>query len=398
MKKEQTVISQPVLDVIKQALWKSGKSEANQEIYEELKKQALSALPADILSSLSMPEDLRHMWQKDIFQRIAYNANYLHEQEALPISVPYVILKGTAAAKYYPRPEFRAMGDIDIMPRRKDYQAVCDMLLAAGYMEIVVDSHSESARHREFKKGKIIVEVHAYFASLNNPFQAEYLDNLIIQNINPSHVLPDLINGLVLLEHISQHLEHGLGLRQIIDWMMFVNKCLPETEWPAFRVLAQHCGLEHLAIVTTKMCELYLGLPVRKWCAAADEALCTRLMEYVLSCGNFGNKWDIDSRKSIKIWMFSPRPKAFFSLLQKYGLENWKSAQTNSFLRPFAWLYQIGRYICKGSTRKESVSKLRNEYAEAKQRNALLDALDVKQTSKGLAVYKNGKYVKNGRP
>ena len=43
-------------------------------------------------------------------------------------------------------------------------------------------------------------------------------------------VLHTLLNGLVLIFHIDQHLRSGLGLRQIIDWMMYVHKPTAE-EW-----------------------------------------------------------------------------------------------------------------------------------------------------------------------
>ena len=94
----------------------------------------------------------------------------------------------------------------------------------------------------------------------------------------------------MILEHISQHLENGLGLRQIIDWMMFVHKCLPDENWPEFQVLASNIGMETLAIVMTRMCELHLGLPERMWCKSADNELCGQLMDYILACGNFGEK------------------------------------------------------------------------------------------------------------
>ena len=308
----------------------------------------------------------------------------------MPITVPYVILKGTEAAKYYPYPEYRAMGDIDIMTQREDFETACDMLISAGYEEL----NNGELRHREFIKNGIIIEVHRYFASLNDPRQAEYLDDLIIENINPSHVLPDMVNGLVLLEHISQHLEHGLGLRQILDWMMFVNECLPDQKWPEFREMAQNIGLEKLAITATRMCEIYLSLPDRRWCSNADDNLCEDFMEYVVNAGNFGNKWENESRAGTKVLTYSRTPQAAFRLLQKNGLKNWRLAQEHPSLRPLAWIYQAGMYLAKGFGRKNAASKLKEEFESARNRNALLDGLGVKQTSKGLAVYKDGKYVK----
>lgn len=379
-----------LFDVIKYALWNTGIAAADQEIYDEMKTHAIAALPGSVLMDLSLSPELLKDWEKEIVRHVAQYYHFVHAQSVLPISVPYVILKGTSAAQYYPYPEYRAMGDIDIMTRREDYEAACQMLLAHGYKEIIDE---KDTRHREFEKRNIIVEVHAYFASLNDPAQAKYLDDLIIENINPSHVLPDLVNGLVLLEHISQHMEHGLGLRQIIDWMMFVDKCLPDEKWPEFQVMAENIGLIQLAKVSTRMCEMYLGLPFRKWCSDVDEVLCLSLIDYIFNCGNFGNKWKEEGTRS-KLITYSRSPKAALELFMDAGVQNWKAAQKYRILRPLAVMYQAGRYFLKGITQKGSVFALKSELDEAKQRNKMFDALGVKQRSKGLVVYKDGMYVK----
>lgn len=380
-----------LFNVVKLALWNAGSAAADQDIFEEMKAHAIAALPAPVLPELSISPELSKAWEKEIIRRVSQYYRFAQVQSALPLSVPYAVLKGISAAQYYPYPEYRAMGDIDIMTRREDYEAACQMLLANGYNEII---NEENIRHREFEKRNIIVEVHAYFASLNDPAQAKYLDDLIIENINPSHVLPDLVNGLVLLEHISQHLEEGLGLRQIIDWMMFADKCLPDEKWPEFQEMARNVGLERLAVTATRMCEIYLGLPEKKWAAKADAALCEQLMDYVMASGNFGNKQQDHDKPGTALFPYARTPKALFSLLQESGRKNWKAARNHPALRPLAWIYQAGRYLVKGIGRKAAFSKLRSEFETAKQRNALFDALGVKQTSKGLVVYQDGEYKK----
>ena len=92
---------------------------------------------------------------------------------------------------------------------------------------------------------------------------------------------------MVLIEYINQHLEEGFGLHQIIEWMLLVDKWLSNENWDFFWVLLQKTGLEKLAITTTKMCEMYLGLSSRNWCNKADKKLCTELMDYFLASGSF---------------------------------------------------------------------------------------------------------------
>lgn len=378
--------------LIQASLWgNTGQSlTVNNDDYEEMKAQAIVALPASLLPKLEISVALRNDWNKTILQQVAYYANCKYAQSNLPMTVPYVILKGTSAAQYYPHPEYRAMGDIDVMTNHEDFDIAYQELLAGGYKII-----SEHPREIGFQKNGILVELHRSFASFSEPKLAQYFDDLIIDNINPSHVLPDLINGLVLIEHIYKHLRGGLGLRQIIDWMLFVNRCLPDEKWPDFREVVRKFDLETFTIATTRMCEIYLGLPDRNWCKNADEELCNQLMEYVLNSGNFGNKRTDDSSKTESVIVYARTPKATFKMLQKQGLINWKSAQKHKFLRPFAWIYQAGRYIIKGIWREDSLKTLRMEYSAAQKRKAMFDALGVSKSAEECAVFKDGHYVRH---
>lgn len=297
----------------------------------------------------------------------------------IPITVPYAVLKGTTASQYYPYPEYRSLGDIDIITRKEDYDKAYQELVDNGYKII-----KKLDREVGFEKNGVVVELHRFFASLKDHRQAQYLDDLIVNNIDDTHVLPDEINGLVLLEHIYQHLENGLGFRQIIDWMMFVDKCLPDDKWQSFQRMAEKIGLERLAVVTTKMCEMYLGLPKREWCNKADTLLCKQLIDYISACGNFGVSRSDSISTGDNVFYMSFTRKSFFSLLQTRGLENWKAAHY-SILRPFAWIYQLFRYIKRGIYRENASSNIIMEYKSAKQRNNLFRKLGVRQGKRGFA-------------
>lgn len=385
-----------ILNLLISAIWDLSvpEKEISDDMYQELRYHAIATLFASKLNEYKMSESLRSKWRNHILQAIAYYTNYMHVQNALEITVPYVILKGTSAAQYYKYPMLRSMGDIDIITNHNDYKSACEMLLCSDYKEILNHPETEYERHRLFSKNGIIVEIHSYFSMLNDPKKAEFFDNQIICNINSTHVLPDEINGLVLLEHINQHMEEGLGLRQIIDWMMFVDKCLPDDSCSSFLELTEKTGLYNLAIITTRMCELFLGLSHRKWCENADDNLCKELLDYIFSCGNFGKKKTSESDIGQKIFARARSPRAIIKLLQERGLINWKLLHKYQLLRPFAWLYQIYRYLRKGFGRDKAVIKLKSEYEAAKRRNALFDELGIRQASKGIVVYKDGKYVK----
>ena len=375
-----------LLQVIRRALWGTGEARGDREILMEMKAHAIAALPAHALKSMSLPDDLLKEWKILVYrQMVSYDA-YLHAQKNLPITVPYVILKGTTAAQYYPWPELRNTGDIDIITRHEDYDTACRQVLDNGFVEITGKVDRERKRHREFAKGSTHVEIHLFFASMNDPVKAEKFEDLILKNINDSHVLPHLVNGLVLLEHINQHLQEGLGLRQIIDWMMFVDRELPDEKWPEFRKMAVDTGLEKLAVTATRMCEMELGLKEHAWCRNADEALCRDLMEYVLACGNFGTKRTEEEKTALGRAEKIRHPVKTIRELQQMGVRNWKKAK-NPLLRPWAWLWQ-------GMRVAENTTGLVEGYGEKKKLNKMLDDLEVLRIEKGLVYFEDGRYVR----
>ena len=380
-----------ILRLIRHALWGTeGTSFAiSSEEYEELKNHTVLSLLTPVIKHISMPPELRKAWNELAVQQLNYNVNMAHLQANLPLRVPYVILKGTSAARYYPHPEYRTMGDIDLMTRREDLNKAYHQMVEGGY-DVLKSAEKEIC----LVQNGTVVELHRRFATLSDPKKAKCMDDMIIDHINDSRILPDAFNGLTILEHINQHLEGGLGLRQIIDWMMFVNQCLTDEKWPEFKQLTEKIGLTNLAVTTTRMCEIYLGLPRQQWCSGADEDLCEQLLDYVLLCGNFGNKKTTDKAISENAFAYARSPRTVFRMLQRQGVENWNAARRFSVLRPFAWIYQAFRYAHRGLKRDRAVTKIKSEYSNAMKRRKMFEVLGVNMTSKGIAVLKDGKYVK----
>ena len=132
-------------------------------------------------------------------------------------------------------------------------------------------------------------------------------------------MLPETENGLVLLVHLGHHLYTGLGLRQVLDWMMYCHNCLDAERWNRFRVHAQKLGLERLALVVTRLCVKYFGLQA-SWCGEGDgtEDL---LMDSIIRAGNFGKK--IGNGLPVERTMINFKKEGIFRYLQRAGEYNW---------------------------------------------------------------------------
>lgn len=374
------------------------------EVCDELSMHAISGLFSEQLPTLDLPPDVLAFWKKRCLRQFSGGMQLRRAQAELVAllkaeNIPFAILKGTAAAMYYPDPSLRIMGDVDVFVRPADFERVLAFLEQNGYRR--TDPDEDNFRHTQVQKDGARFEVHRHFSHLNDAAHARYIDGRIegalsrvewiSDDMGEFPVLPDVTNGLVLLEHVAHHLEGGLGLRQIIDWLAYAKCCLSDTAWhDEFAAAASACGLDTLAITLTRMGQLFLGLPTAHitWCADADEALCGQLMDLVYDYGNFGSK-DVVGNRVATVMGTAKTPTSFFRYLQEVGCRNWAAAKRHRWLRPFAWVYQLVRFAARGVKNAASMPSVKESVQKTKQRDQLFEQLGVYRGAKGAAKPKN---------
>lgn len=384
----------PALAMIRAALW-GGKPEVGADtdwirVFKDLKDQACGALAVDALAGAQgLDPGLGRQWMLYAMNNIRKWERVMKAQAALTAlleeaGIPFVILKGFAAAMYYPKPEYRAMGDVDLIVAPEDFDRAEQVMAEKGYALNVRDYE----RHHEFQKDGVEFELHRTYAVMADPKAARSLDRKIFEGLAKARtvtlgkysapVLEDETNGLVLLVHINQHMETGLGLRQIIDWMLFVDQYLDDAAWKAgFGAAAEAIGLKTLAVTVTRMCQLYLGLREDiTWCRGAEADLCDEVMLLTMEWGNFGQKVG-DSAKTVPILNAMRKLTEVPAMLQSRGCENWKALEKHPWLKPFAWLYQLCRYIKKGLTRPHPIRSLLADIKNAGREDDIMTRLGI---------------------
>ena len=227
----------------------------------------------------------------------------------------------------------------------------------------------------------MIFELHHHFSNEVNieDYLIEGLKHPVTASIDGHEfpMLPKLANGLVLLDHMRQHLRSGLGLRQVIDWMMYVYRNLDDDFWNLeFMEVTKEKDMYILAITATRMCQLYLGLPeTTTWCKSADDKLCEQLIECLLVSGNFGRK--NAQGNSVETVSTSIKQKGLFCWLQYAGEYNWEAYHKHHRLKPFCWFYQIFRYAKQGLKTGRNKEQLKGDLERSKDRYDLLKKLNI---------------------
>ncbi len=301
------------------------------------------------LAAMGLPDTLTPAqyapWKSASYTHLSHYTRYLSEQDMLCSlfagnDIPMVILKGFAAAANYPDPPMRAMGDIDVLIAPGQFEISCAVMQEAGYTLL-----TDNGRHVCFQKNDVSFELHRFFS-----FEDLDVEDCIAEGMSHREyvsidgcsfpVLPKLAEGIVLISHIWKHLHAGIGLRHIIDWMMFVKAKLDNDFWQSeFSSVMKALKMETLAITMTRLCQIYLGLSEQiTWCGAADDLLCSRLMSYILASGDL--LWE--GRAPIPVNAVNRmRKEGVFPYLQRAGEKRWELCHRYHWLRPAAWMYEI---------------------------------------------------------
>ncbi len=298
----------------------------------------------------------------------AYYMQLLYEQDKLinlleNNNIPCVILKGCAAAVYYPKPYLRTMGDVDFLVPQNKLEKTMELMESSGYIyDHGKDDNGEfkiEERHIAYSKNRIIFELHHHFSSPGFD-----IDDILEKAINRRKhcdlngykipILPEIENGLVLIGHINHHLKYNnLGLRQIVDWEMYLNLVMDTEKWEhEFAPLSKKVGLYDLAVSVTKMCEKYLGLSkIINENNIKDKNAADDLLDNIMTDGNFGRKNTAKHKSNEEKFGFvaySIKTMGLYPYLQQVGLGTWSLYKKHKWLKPFAFIYAFFRLIRKG--------------------------------------------------
>lgn len=346
-------------------------------VLEEAENQTVLGLVIN-----TVPDEYREKWKNKATAITASNIRGLYtERELVELlqraGIPVAILKGTAASVYYPVPLRRSMGDIDCIVPKDRFEEANQLLMDHGFH--FVSEHSLK-RHNSYKKDSVTIELHYHFSYTDLDVEAfidagwNQLEWKTVDGVE-FPMLPKLANGLVLLAHMLHHFKTSLGLRQAIDWMMYVSCVLDDAFWNAeFKAAADQVGLTGAAVTATRMCQLYLGLSDEiTWCKDADLQLCWEMMELLFSSGNFGRKQGTGASIETVTSLF--REIGILQYLQIAGEYNWKAFHRHRWLKPFAWLYQIFRYTRQTVMAKRSGSQIKADLMRGNKRSVLYQKL-----------------------
>ena len=242
------------------------------------------------------PKGLRLQWALNV-DRI--EKTYRRQEKAIARlaafyrehAIPMMVLKGYGLSLFYPLPEHRPCGDIDIWLFGRQPEA--DRLVARAW-DAPVDERKE--HHTTFHIDGIMVENHYDFVNTQTHASNARLERLFKQYAaqpgesvlvgGAAVYLPsEQLNALFLLRHAAVHFAAiDIGLRHVIDWYVFVARCHRRIDWEALYAAARDTGMTEFLNCLNAICIDRLGLdPAAVPPVARNTALEERVLNEILA-------------------------------------------------------------------------------------------------------------------
>ena len=150
--------------------------------------------------------------------------------------VDYIIVKGQVAGALYPNPDVRMSGDVDLYFVGDNYEKIKGLVEQRLGKQL---SKLSDGKHVEFEVNNVVFELHEKLSRLATRKHQEYwnqmIDHAILEGTDTVTIagkeiktLSATYNALYIFVHLFYHMTaSGVGLRQLCDWAMVLNKTHP---------------------------------------------------------------------------------------------------------------------------------------------------------------------------
>lgn len=265
-------------------------------------------------------------------------------------SIQYLPFKGIVLREYYPVPEARIMGDIDILIRPEDKAKAQKLLMDNG---LVLDMPGGDVQ--EYICDGIRIELHTKIVSDaigNHDLEALFRDAMehAEYHCNGRGKPENNYHFAYLIAHIAHHFWfYGAGAKMILDLAVMLKECDIDCQWVIDFMDKQ--GLGEFTKVILTVCYQWFGI------GADYKKDTTETREFLLAYGAFGNmnrnKAAVVQRKELEQGSVKPESKLKL-LLPSYEkmrrLPYIGFIDGKPYLLPVAWAYRLV-YNLKNRTR-----------------------------------------------
>ncbi len=213
--------------------------------------------------------------------------------------IPFVCMKGMAFRDYYPIPELRSMGDMDIIIHTKDRQSADEILCKKlGYRKYI-DNHAVWTYNLDESRYPFEVEVHdhMFYENLANhvDYRAyfdhvwEHSHHAAVFGIESENMfVPDEdFHFLYLMTHTAKHIiNNGSGFRAFLDMVFMTKQC--DLDWDWLKTELERLELLDFTKTCFALCERWFDVEMPFGNKSLDESFFQEITEKTFRDGVFG--------------------------------------------------------------------------------------------------------------
>lgn len=336
--------------------WKAILRIAKEQTTQVIVTDGIEALPSELWPAKEIMFKLIAIRVKTKHLHLQLNSALTKIAKALNAeSLPSVLLKGQGVAHNYRLPESRMCGDIDLYVGKENFEKASDVICTLNPTQ-TKEEIEHDALHRHFDIDEVTLELHQKASSSANRRQKKLFDAWTKANLDDHFLdgtLPTIdfdqtpvqtpsanYNAVFILHHAARHMiTEGIGLRQICDWAMFLDKHHTEVDEAQLKADLSKFHMEEiwkefgiLAVSVLGLDSQSLPLAPAKLSSKKTELL----LEQIFAYGNFG-QYDKKGRTANETNLLKRKWRSFWVQTRHF--------RKNALIFPrFTFSYSAGWY------------------------------------------------------
>lgn len=260
-------------------------------------------------SFAEISEHIKHRLFCDCIGVVAEQARHTSEfitvySKLIQAGLKPLVLKGLICRNTYGElADHRPSGDEDILIEKKEFDHCRRVLISSGFMmedvmvtdQLLMDKQEISFLNHQTG---VYIEVHLNIMGTENKFRRKmntYFDNALSMSIclqcngYPIYTLNHTYHYLYLFLHFFKHFTaSGVGIRQVIDILMYKKAYRNEIDWALFDSIITDMSAVKLYHDLLIIGEQYLGFDADSVCDSSN--IIELLLQDIIEAGAFGKK------------------------------------------------------------------------------------------------------------
>ena len=289
------------------------------------------------------------------------------------------------------------MCDADVLVHEEDLDRISEVMISLGY-----DKHKEKDDHGAhiiFYNGKTVVEVHwtlindSFFSGDKSFFEENLWKHAMEVEVGGAKTLSLSLEDLALhlCTHMAVHLAYsGFGVRQLLDFVLLVDKRGSEIDWKCFLYKSKLCGVYRFVIAIFMICNKLFGMEIPKYIdkqEKLEEEYIELLIDEILASGVHGKRnEDMMFASEFAFNQGKGATDGSFSIFKKFikllfpsindMSDKYSYAKRFKILAPIAWIHHLIQGVLnKDYSFSSKVKIATSTVSVANRRNRLLKEL-----------------------